>query len=181
MIYNYEKALADIFKDMGMKSVAYADDETVFRSLVKVLTYPSVWFERETQEWVLSKKIPALTTKGTENDLLPLLQNYTAHFLVETQGEALKLAAKLRYYFLKHPRVRAKYSEGVVDVNVFVTGITVESQRDSYDMKGSQREVTMKWWSQLFFEESTEDKVALVETFRIFWDDSMTVEYNKKQ
>lgn len=172
MVYNYEAAVLKYLMSLvpGIEYASYADDESIFRQTCKITKYPSLWYTRDSTEWNLSVQLKQPNAKGAKTQLMKFTQTYAAHFVVETQGKALSLASSLRAKLFDKNHVTVEYSEGTLNVAMFITSLQIVPQRGSYDTKGSQREVVLKWWSQLFFEESDEVLTPLVTGFRIYLD-----------
>lgn len=180
MIYSYEKKVLSLLASSvpSLQYAVYAESDEMFRSIESKLILPALYYSRDGADWTTSREYVLSTDRSTNLYISPFIQHYTATFLVETQAEALSVASRVRRFLHKNSYARSvAYSEGNLDVAIFVTSVSVENDRPSFDYKGSIRKVVIKWWSQLFLDETPEDsKILYVKAFRLFLEPTTTAD-----
>lgn len=171
MIYEYE---ACVLKHVNaavpeVKMASYAKEIDMFGSMAQVKELPSLLYYREPQNWEFPKTFQFLDQEQRKYARFnPVEQKYIGRIYVARQGDALKVASDLRFYWNTHSYVNVPWNEQYLRVALRLLYIKVDSERTSVDKKGPMQFVELGWQSQLFFDNIDKSQVqALVEEVHI--------------
>lgn len=174
MIYSFEnKFIVEQFRSYipELRKIVYSEDSSLFLVSDRQIVYPSLYFNRESEDWTMSKAIPTLCTDVNGNVVttkffqVPI--NYEGIILAEKQVDALELMTKLRFAWEKNPYCRMWYPDesNTFTVELRLKYIRIETERNSGSEIGSQRLIKFAWQSNLFITEKS--KATLVKGFII--------------
>lgn len=174
MIYSFEnKFIVEQFRSYipELRKIVYSEDSSLFLVSDRQIVYPSLYFNRESEDWTMSKAIPTLCTDANGNvvttKFFQVPVEYNGIILAEKQVDALELMSKLRFAWENNPYCKMWYPDesNPFTVELRLKYIRIESERNSGSEIGSQRLIKFGWQSNLFITEKSE--ATLVKGFII--------------
>lgn len=174
MIYSFEnKFIVEQFRSYipELRKIVYSEDSSLFLVSDRQIVYPSLYFNRESEDWSMSKAIPTICSDAKGNAVtvkfFQVPVNYEGIILAEKQADALELMAKLRFAWENNPYCKVWYPDksNPFTVELRLKYIRIESERNAGSDIGSQRLIKFAWQSNLFITEKS--KVTFVKGFII--------------